>query len=310
MSRLPFRRALLMLILAAILPWLLPGDDTIRIGRNEVYPKGVTSLGGHITLEGKISGSIFLIGGSLRIHGDVSEDVVCINSEVIVSSTATIQRDLIVIGGRLQKDAASKICGEFIYVRTKEDLKKILASFVPFFSETGSVMSFLKITKIILWLIVTLIILALIPAKVQEAVRLLEKAPLKIGMIGVLSFLGFILALIIFLILSLLIIGIPFLLLLIALYLLIIVFGRTVVFYLIGEKILSAFKARSGRFPPSPPVGGPKGLFIVAGVHLYALLKFQPFLGFAFILVMDVFVLGVGVGYFLRKKIFAAPASE
>jgi len=26
--------------------------------------------------------------------------------------------------------------------------------------------------------------------------------------------------------------------------------------------------------------------------------------------VMDVFVLGVGVGYFLRKKIFAAPASE
>ena len=43
-------------------------------------------------------------------------------------------------------------------------------------------------------------------------------------------------------------------------------------------------------------------LFIILGVAVYALLKFIPWLGAPLLIIMDLFAIGIGVGYFLHAE--------
>jgi hypothetical protein len=64
-------------------------------------------------------------------------------------------------------------------------------------------------------------------------------------------------------------------------------------FYFIGIKLTHLLKLKN--IAPA--------FFILAGVIIYALLKFLPFLGPVFLIVLNIFEFGIGVGYFLRKKL-------
>jgi hypothetical protein len=80
---------------------------------------------------------------------------------------------------------------------------------------------------------------------------------------------------------------------LILLYLITFVFGRTVIFYYIGIKLSRLFKFKN--ITPA--------IFIMIGAIFYALLKFLPILGPILLIALNIFELGIGVSYFLRKKL-------
>ena len=190
----------------------------------------------------------------------------------------------------MEREPGAKVEGEFVYF--KFDLKKIENTIIPILSDSRT-LSFLKAVKIILWFIIALVVFAAVPRKINSAEEIFDKHRLKIGVVGFLSLFSFIILLFIFIILSFVFIGIPFLIILILLYFITFIFGRTVMFYYIGIKLSHLLKFKN--ITPA--------IFIMIGIIFYALLKFLPVLGPILLIVLNIFELGIGVSYFLRKKL-------
>ncbi|MCX6557765.1 MAG: hypothetical protein NTW95_10110 [Candidatus Aminicenantes bacterium] len=266
------------------------GDKTIVVPAGTSRPGSINAFNSELVIDGKVADSIFLIGGSLRLSGAVNGDVICLGAQVDIKEGAFIGRDLIIIGGRLAKDPGCKINGESYYVRTREDLKKISHTLLPFLPESGG-MTFFRVSKIFLWFILVMLALLILPLQVSRAADMLKKSPLRHGAVGLLAMLAFILLLLVFIILSLVLIGIPLLMLLIAAYFLVLIFGRAVVFFAVGSAVAAGLRIKSS------PV-----LFVVLGTMAYALLKFVPWIGAPLLLLMDIVAIGVAVGYFLKYK--------
>jgi len=266
------------------------GSKEITVAHGETRHAAINAFNARLAIHGKMAESVFLMGGSLLLDGEVSGDVICIGARVEIAGTARIGRDLIVIGGRLDKAEQSRVHGETYNIRTGNDLKKIAGSLLPILPESGD-MSFFKVIKLFFWLVLSLLTLAIFPVQVGQAAAMLPEAPLRHLGRGLLALLLFVLLLFAFLLLSFILIGIPLLIMLLAAYFLVLIFGRAAVFYFIGE--------RAGlwlRLKANP------ALFIVLGVAAYALLKFIPYLGVLLLVILDLLAAGVGVGFFLRRR--------
>ncbi len=269
------------------------GQKVVAAGT--VLADNLTTLFVDVRIEGNVNASVFVIGGSLTLSGEVAQDVICLGTDIDIRGTAVIRNDLIVLGGRLRKAENAKVCGEFFHIKTHEDLKQIAQSLLPFLPASGD-LSLFKIAKIIFWLIVSLVLLALMPAKIFQASSLVEAQPLKTALIGLVSLVLFLFLLLSLIILSFIYIGIPLLLALFAAYFAVLVFGRTVIFYLLGSKLAAALKIRSAQAAT---------LSLLLGVLIYAVSKFLPYAGPLFLLLLDIFVAGAGIGFIFRKKLFS-----
>lgn len=285
------KAAILFFILAAaLLPAANEKVKNIRVPAGTTQTGNINAFNASLDIAGKVDAAVFLVGGSLRLSGEVSGDVICLGSRVTIAAGAVIGRDLIVIGGSIDKDPGCRISGDYYYVRSREDLKKIARTLLPFLPESGG-LNFIRISKIFLWFILALLTLSLLPGPVSRGADMLLKSPLRHGATGLLALLVFFLTLVIFILLSLVLIGIPLLVALLASYFLILIFGRTVVFYAIGSKIISGLKFRENSIPA-----------IILGTVVYAAFKLLPWFGTPLLIAMDIFAIGIGVGYFLKAK--------
>lgn len=289
------KKTVLLLLVMAISLNLHPGSDLkqkkkLTVPEETVYPDSIISLGGEIDVNGVVEKSIVMIGGRLNLDGEVKEDVICFGSDVLVGKNAWIKGELLVIGGNLDRDTLSRVNGEFFYFRF--DLKKIESTLIPIISDSKTI-TFLRILKIIFWLILTLVVLAIFPQKINQALEIFDRNVLKTGMIGLLTFFAFLFLLIVFIVLTFLIIGIPLLLALIMSYFLILIFGRTVMFLYIGGKISNTFRA----------TGISPSILLLIGVVFYSLLKFLPYAGPLLLAIMNIIEIGIGVTFILRKRL-------
>jgi hypothetical protein len=289
------KKMVLILLIMAFALNLHSGSDLklkkkLSVSAEDVYPDSIIRLGGEIDVKGVVEKSIVMIGGQLNLDGEVREDVICFGSDVRVGKNAWIKGELLVIGGNLDRNSMSRVNGEFFYFRF--DLKKIESTLLPIISDSKTI-TFLRILKIIFWLILTLVVLAIFPQKINQAQEIFNKNVLKIGMIGMLTIFAFLFLLIIFIVLTFLIIGIPLLLALILSYFLILIFGRTVMFLYIGSKISSSFRLTS--ISPS--------ILLLIGVVFYSLLKFLPYAGPLLLIIMNIVEIGIGIGFIFRKRL-------
>jgi len=262
----------------------------IRVAAGETRSSAINAFNTRLEISGKVDESVFLLGGSLRLEGEVTGDVICIAARVDIGGQAVIGRDLIVIGGQLRKAEPSRVGGEVYNIRTREDLKKIARSLLPFLPDSQG-FTFFKVIKIFFWLILSLLALAIFPTAVGQAASALAEAPLAHLWRGILALLAFLLLLFAFLLLSFVLIGIPLLIVLMAAYFLLLIFGRTAVFYFIGERISRSLRLKASALS-----------FIILGIALYALLKFVPYAGPLLLVLMDLFALGIGASTILRRK--------
>lgn len=274
---------------------ILPASDykmqkDITITGDQTFDRSIVSFKGKLVIKGTVKESVILVGGQLTLDGVIEEDVICFASDVKIGENAHIKRDLFVIGGTLDRNAAAKVDGEYFFF--KFDLKKLENSLIPILSDTRT-FSLFKAIRIILWFIIALIVFAIVPKKINAAEEIFDNHRLKIGTVGLLSLFSFIFLVFISIILSFIVIGIPIFILLVLLYLVTYVFGRTVMFYYIGIKLAHLVKLKN--IAPA--------LFILVGVIFYALLKMLPFVGPILLIVLNIFELGIGVSYFLRKRL-------
>ena len=285
---------LFFILTGSVLLLAAKNNKNILVAPGTTHAGSINAFRSYLDIAGQVDNSVFLVGGRLRLSGKISGDVICLGSQVDIQDGAEIGRDLIVIGGSLDKAPSCKISGEFYYIRTKEDLKKIARTLLPFLPGSSGLI-FFRISKIFFWFIMVMLALLLLPLQVSQAADMLNKSRLRFGALGLLSLLVFILLLLISVILSLVLIGIPLLLALLAFYFLVLIFGRAVVFYFVGSSISSVLKIKGNSI-----------FFIIIGTLVYALLKFIPWFGAPLLILMDIFAIGIGVGFFLKRRRSAA----
>ena len=129
-----------------------------------------------------------------------------------------------------------------------------------------------RTTQLVYWLLLAVLTVALAGDRVSSASHSIAREPFRFGVIGFVGFFALCLMTVFLVILSLLVIGIPFLLALLLLWWLAYIFGMVSMFQVIGQKLLPAFgKADASQIA-----------LVTVGAVALGLLHYFPFIGSLF----------------------------
>ena len=212
-------------------------------------------FGGNVTVDRDevVSDSVVVIGGSATVYGEVDGDVVVIGGTASLGPDANVTRDVVVIGGILNRDAGARIGGKLNEIGTGTiDLRGLRWRRFPWNgafwwgSMWGSLFALMSTgTRLAVLSLIACLILLVAREPVERIGARAAAEPIKAGAIGVLAqllFLPLLLFSIVLLVVT--IIGIPLLALvpfaILALVLVLLV-GFTAVAYHVG-------RLASGRF--------------------------------------------------------------
>ena len=257
--------------------------DAVSVAKGEVQ-ENIISFGGRVTVEGRIKESIVVFGGSITLSGEVGDSVVGFGSKITLTSTAVVKNDVASIGGTLNKEPGCVIEGDTVYFKGGQALSKLFS---------GSIFSFplipiiliIKLIGFFVWLLIALIMSALFPRPLTLASSQIRTAFLPIVGTGLAGIIIFGALVVVFALLSLVLIGIPFLLLLGAIGLAVKIFGQVAIFHFFGESLGKSFGH-----------GGPSTLAaILIGLVVVSFLKFIPILGFFFSFCLSLMGWGVTI---------------
>jgi hypothetical protein len=141
----------------------------------------------------------------------------------------------------------------------------------------------LKLISFFIWLFIALVVAALFPSQVSLASSQIRHSFWPIVGVGLAALILFIGLIIVFAFMSLILIGIPFLLFLIFLGLVIKIFGNVVLFYFFGESLAKSLRLRT----PAPLAA------VILGLVVISFIKLVPILGFLFAFVLSLIGWGV-----------------
>lgn len=247
----------------------------------------VFTLGGDVVVDGGVKQSVVAVGGTITIGGEAG-DVVGIGSRILLKATASIRGDVVALGGSLEKEPGATVGGDTIFFRASDINDKLLkhgllsglvsASFVPFFFV-------FKLITFSLWLLAGLLLAGLFPRPVARAAETLRTSFWPVMGVGLLGIVLFTTLVIFAALLSLVLIGIPILIILVWGGFVIKIFGRVVLFYVFGDMLLKAFRAR--RFTTLGAV--------LLGVLTVSIAGMVPVLGFLFLVALNVAGWGVAI---------------
>jgi len=301
MRKTPITAALLALAVLFGLGAPLAASQRLAIQKDVTVAQGESQdnifiIGGTAVIDGKVRQSVIAIGGTVIISGEVGDSVVGIGSKVIVKGTAVVRRDVVSLGGTLEKEPGCSIQGDTVYVKGAEIGEKLFGgrSFSGFLSL--SFMPLVLILKLVLaigWLVLAVAGAAAFPKPIALATAELRKSFWLAFAIGFVAHVAFIGLVIFAALLSVVLIGIPVLFALITAGILIKIFGRIVIFAFFGESLLRAFGSNS-----FSTMGA-----VLAGLLFVTLVGFVPVVGFLFGVVINL----AGWGIAIRTKFGTTP---
>lgn len=253
---------------------------TLAIGKDATIGKDVRAYGGQFDVEGTISGNLKGGVGTFTMAGK-SGDVTMRSDKVNIKSGAEIRGDLTVRGEKEPNvEEAATITGETIIEKVEKGDERAfiaLAPVIAFF------VSFMRIVMFVAAIIVGIVIIALSRRYVRRIMDTLMTKPWKSLGIG---FLGLIVIPVAIAILFIVLVGYPFAIFGIFMYLILIYLASIFVGLVVGEKIIRLFKKE-----------GDISLYLsfVVGFVVLFVLGLIPILGF----IIKLFVLLFGAGMLL-----------
>jgi len=156
-----------------------PEMEVFAFGKTVIVKKnakGVLSFGGDVIIEGKVTGDVATIGGS-----------------VIQKEGAFIGGDVIIFGGKYQPEADKPLRSEgketVMYAGYEDELRELMQNPTQILAPTFSI-SFLaqRILSILFWFIISLALTTITPGAISRAVARFQLSTLKIFGIGGLTF--------------------------------------------------------------------------------------------------------------------------
>jgi hypothetical protein len=262
----------------------------IRVEARAVQ-ENVVAFGGNVVIEGRVKDSVVVFGGTVRISGEVGDSVVGIGSRITLEPSAVVGKDLICLGGSLDKQMGAGVRGDTVFLRPAEIGTKIFRR-GPFRALFGlpmfPLLLLFYLIGALIWLIAGVVIAVLFPKPLARAAGQVRAAFWPVFGTGLLSIGIFLAAVLTSILLCLVLIGIPVLFALIWLGAAIKLFGQVVMLFFFGESLLKAF--RSGH--PSAVAK------VVVGIVPVTLFSAIPFIGWLFAVVAAI----TGWGAVVRTK--------
>lgn len=274
----------------------LPAAQGITMQRDVTVPAGETQdniiiLGGRAQVDGTIRQSVIAFGGTVTVSGDVGDSIIGFGSRIVLKETAVVKGDVVALGGTLEKELGCTVRGDTVYFQSAELGEKLFKNGV-----LGGILAFpllpiilaIKLVIVFLWFIIALVGAAVFPRQIAYASGELRKSFWPAFGIGLLAHIIFGGLVVFAALLSIILIGIPVLLALIAAAFMIKLFGRLVLFYFFGDSIRRAFGSRS-----VTAIGA-----VLLGLLVISLIDFLPLIGLLFSIVLNI----VGWGIAIRTK--------
>ncbi|MGZ7065663.1 MAG: hypothetical protein ACXVI6_04835 [Candidatus Aminicenantales bacterium] len=281
----------LAVLLALDMP--LAGYQGITIQRDVTVAAGETqdnvfTLGGNAVIAGKVRRSVIAIGGTITVSGEVGEAVVGFGSRVVIKESAVINGDVVTLGGTLEKETGCTIRGDTVYLQGPEIGQKILRGDVfkgLLLFPLLPIIIIVKLVILFIWLILALVGAALFPKQIAFASGQIRKSfwpTFAVGLLAIIIFTGLILFAAL---LSIILIGIPVLMALVAAGIIIKIFGRLAVFYFFGDSVRRAFGSQR-----VSDMGA-----VLLGLLVVGLIGFLPIIGFLFSIPLNIMIWGVAI---------------
>jgi hypothetical protein len=265
----------------------------IRVEKGEVLHDDVLCVGGHATVEGKVEGTVVVIGGELDFSGE-AEEVVTILSKADFQSGTAVHGDMVHILGEMTKAPDATFEGE------KVDVGSALPPRIQRLISGGLIGLFvlLRLIGLIVSGIVVMLIALLIPERIERMSGELDtRWPASIGF-GLLSC---VVVVIVCVGLAVTIIGIPFAILVGLLAKLLGLAGITAMLMLLGKKLgteIGLLEEHSSLLAS-----------VMLGFAVLALIRFVPILGELVWTVLGIVGLGLTVVTRLGRETAEAGAS-
>jgi hypothetical protein len=157
-------------------------EDDVRVGSGVTVAAGETHegkivvIGGSVAVAGRQHGDVVVMGGTLDISGKVEGKVVVMGGSMSLGSAATVEDDVVVMGGVLHKAEGASIGGKTVEMGRAG----MLAHALPFAGMglgmglfTLSLVAWLKTAT--LTLLLTVVIAAVVPVRVEAAAGILRE---------------------------------------------------------------------------------------------------------------------------------------
>lgn len=245
---------------------------SIVVDRGEVAREDVVAVGGNVRIDGRAERDVVVVAGRLEINGEVERSVSCVGGTLVLGPRARIGRDVVLVGGRLERDDRARIGGEFVNVSIGFGAGDWFAPMQWGLGSWWGVTPFAWIARtsqLFYWLLLAVLAVALVGDRVSSASHAISREPVRMGAIGAVGLFALCFALLILVVLSFLIIGIPFLLALIFVWWLAYIFGAVAVFQAIGNRVMNM----AGR-PEASQIA-----IVLAGGLVLGILRYVPFFG-------------------------------
>ncbi|MBB6217585.1 hypothetical protein HNQ80_003708 [Anaerosolibacter carboniphilus] len=206
--------------------------EDIHVPKDTVVYGSTVAIFGDILMEGKVNGDVVAIFGDIKVDGSVSGDTVAIFGDIHITAQGSVGGNAIqMLGGKMVTAPGARVGGEKISV----------ASFsIGGLSGLGALLALifsLTLGKVIIGYVFSILAILLLPDRFDHMALAVNYDIGKNFIIGILVIVGFY---VLAAILVMVVIGIPFLLLLIPLMGLLSFTGNTAVKLAIGKKIEAA----------------------------------------------------------------------
>lgn len=244
----------------------------VEVDEGEVAREDIVVVSGSVRIDGEARRDVVVIGGSLVVNGQ-AVDVVCIGGSMRIGPGARIRGDVVNIGGSLSRSPGAEIEGEVVNVGISGFDRVPWLGHDPFsWGQWWGLSPFrvmARTTQLLYWLLLAVLTIALVGDRVSSAAHTIRREPIRLGAIGVVGFFALILLTGVFFVLSILVIGLPFLLATLLGWWLAYIFGMVAAFQIVGQALLRVLgKADASQL----------GL-VVTGCVVLSILHYFPLIG-------------------------------
>ena len=265
----------------------------VRVEKGEVIHDDVVCIGGHATVEGKVEGSVVVIGGKLDFSGEAKEVVTILSKADFASGTA-VHGEMVHILGEMTKAADARFEGKQVDIGSglPPRMQRILSRGII------GLLVLWRIIELIISGILVMLIALLIPERIERMSEELEtRWPASIGY----GLLACLIVVIVCIGLAITIIGIPFALLVGLLAKILALVGITTILLLLGRRL----GTETGLLNEQSSLLAT----VLLGFAVLAVLRFIPLFGELLWAVLGIIGLGLTVVTRLGRETSEASAS-
>jgi hypothetical protein len=209
--------------------------SAVTIEQDDIRHGDLVVFGGTADVAGTLTGDLVVFGGMITVSGHVNGDVVAIGGGINLLSGARIDGEVVAVGGRVHKDTDVIIGGDSVSVGIR-GVNIGPDSFAP---RLGILSHGFRLSLLLTWLVLSFIITLLFTRPLEKTIETAMERPAQSALAGFLFHVG---TLLVCLILTVIIVGIPLAILGAALWVITGVFGTTAGFILMGHLILKKIR--------------------------------------------------------------------